>query len=112
MHCSECNTNKAQRERFEKSRRCGCCNGARNISFHRYVQYQLGWVTWLTDDGNADAPTYEMVARCESIIENCYSEYNKKGRPILERYCGNGSPSEVMTHYANQFKSSDTLTLY
>jgi len=113
MHCPECNENNTQRKRFEKSKRCGCCNGIRNISFHRYVQYQLGWVCWLDDnDTNKNASIDTMISRCENIIEECYSKFGKKGRPIIKSFDSYSSciasPSEIMHHYARKFKASDT----
>lgn len=103
MNCPSCNENKEQRDFYEKYKRCGCCNGERKVTFHRYVQYSLGDVCWLNSSGTSDSSPNEMSRRCESIIESCYSKYNKKGRPNIYHYSGHGSPQDVMWFYAKQF---------
>ena len=111
MNCPECNENKKQRNSFDDSGRCGCCNGARKISFNRYVQYNIGWVLWLK--GGIDASVYEMNARCIGIIVGCFKKYNKTRFPILEK-CENddANPREVTVYFANQFKGEDCLTIH
>jgi len=104
MHCVECNSNKLQREMFEKTGTCPLCNGHRHISFHRYVQWKLGFVLWLNDDGN-HAPVETMKQRCEDMILRCYREYHKNRLPIIKPYpLDHGSPVDVVAYYIDQFK--------
>lgn len=106
MLCPECNTNKKQREEM-KTRFCGCCGGAKNISFHRFVQWNLGWVTWLGNDGE-DASVSEMNIRCLHIIEDCYNKVGKKMNKIIHE-CNDYSldPSAVTQFYCSQFTGAD-----
>ena len=106
MNCPECNTNKENRAEYLKNLRCGCCGGVREISFHRFVQWNLGWVCWLS--GNSDASVSEMNDRCLSIIKDCYNKVNKKiNREIKECDNKNYSPSEVTQFYCSQFQGAD-----
>lgn len=105
MHCPECNMNKKQREEM-RGRFCGCCAGTQQISFHRFVQWNLGYVCWL--DGDEDASVTEMNRRCLSIIENCYNKLGKKiNRSIKECNNHNLTPSEVTQFYSSQFLGAD-----
>ena len=107
MHCPECNTNKKQREEA-KDRFCGCCGGNRNISFHRFVQWNLGWVCWLDHEGHRDASVPEMNSRCMSIIEDCYAKVGKKMNRTVELCTDyDMSPSQVTEFYAKQFQGKD-----
>jgi len=110
MHCPECNINNEQRKIIaEYNRPCGCCNGTKHISFHRFVQWNLGWVCWLDGFGN-EASVYEMNVRCESIIKDCYKKLGKKINRTWNK-CENYemSSSEVTSFYASQFQGKDCL---
>lgn len=114
MHCPECNTNKENRKYWEdilktNQKTCPCCNGVKNISFHRFVQWNLGWVCWLDGNGK-DASVSEMNQRCDQIIKDCYRKVNKKVNRTWN-LCENSSmsPSEVMNFFAQQFKGKDCL---
>ena len=102
MHCPNCNTNNEQRNEM-KDIFCGCCADKRNISFHRFVQYQIGFVCWLTNGHDASVP--EMNNRCMNIIHNCYKQVNKKiNRTFEECKDYNASPHEVMIFLHNNLK--------
>ena len=105
MHCPECNTNNKQREEM-KNRFCGCCAGIKNISFHRFVQWNIGWITWL--EYGQDASVQEMNKRCMDIIQNCYDKVGKKLNRTIEQ-CSDYSlsPSEVTQFYTSQFLGKD-----
>lgn len=105
MHCPECNTTNKQRQEM-KDRFCGCCGGSKNISFHRFVQWNLGWVCWL--DGGEDASVSEMNQRCNSIIQDCYKKIGKKiNRTWDDCEDYSLSPSEVTQFYTSQFLGKD-----
>lgn len=53
------------------------------------VAWQVGDVLLLTDRGSGDASPFEMIERCESIIEH-YCEKWKLAVPNLARYDGSG----------------------
>lgn len=109
MHCPECNTNNTQRNEM-KNRSCGCCNNEKNISFNRYVQWNIGYVCWLDNSGKRDASVSEMNDRCMSIIYSCYAKVNKKiNRTFQECSDYSLSPPEVSRFYANQFKGNDCI---
>ena len=108
MHCPVCNTNKEQREEM-KDRFCGCCADKKHISFHRYVQWRLGWVCWLDGSGN-DASFSEMNRRCNRIILDCYEKVGKKvNRTWNECEDSRMSPPEVANFYAAQFQGKDCI---
>lgn len=107
MHCPECNTNNKQRKEMEH-RFCGCCANKKSISFHRYVQWNLGWVRWLDASGKRDASVQEMNQRCMTIIHNCYKKLGKRiNRTFNQCEDYSLSPSEVTQFYSSQFQGSD-----
>ena len=134
MHCTECNLNNEQRNSFNERVKyekafyvkyhkenptdtktyeiigCPLCKGARQITFHRYIQWRLGFVAYLDGDCS-ESQLHTMNQRCKLIIEKCYAEYHKKGRPVIKE-CDNYdvSPEGVLFHYSNQFTGKDCVT--
>ena len=102
LKCPECF--KAEPNAF-----CGCCAGKREISFNRYVQWNLGWVRWLSDiDPDEEASVEEMESRCREIISQCYTDKKKVMDITIQPYPHVlGSPSEVTQWYSAQFKGPD-----
>jgi hypothetical protein len=118
MLCTSCNSNKEQRQDFDNCELpCPLCNDVRKISFHRYVQWQMGWCPLFV--GGFGKEYEQHLLRC---YEQCCKEYHKKGRIKFvpfdftgihidatgnERKNGSNINFDILFHYCKQLKCND-----
>jgi hypothetical protein len=119
MNCPECNKNNQYQNKTvipmavePVGNMCPLCKYERKVSWHRYLQYQLGWVllySW-------DSVTYEKNLLI--TYERLCVEHHKKGRMKFIPYPDHSRGSyedargfnqnhDVLKYYCNQLKSSD-----
>jgi hypothetical protein len=89
-------------------RPCPKCNGAKEVSALREMQWQLGWVLYLDASGR-DASVHLMNKRCNSIIDEVAKNLGVPRPNVKDCPYENADPQSVMFYFTNQLSDFDTL---